>query len=163
MSSIHRHGLASPVNRWLVVAALASMIGIAPPAAVAATSPVGTWVKKRESGKPDMTLTIEVWGGNNVKLTYDLKGMTVVLTIEAKLDGTEAPLLMNGKPSGETMAIKALDKRHALTVVKMNGKRFGTSKASFSEDFNTLTVENEFTETVGANTAGKSTEIWLRK
>jgi hypothetical protein len=61
------------------------------------------------------------------------------------------------------MAIKLVDKRHSTTVVKMNGKPFGTSKGTFSEDFKTLTVENDFTATVGGNTAGKSTEIWVRE
>jgi len=79
------------------------------------------------------------------------------------LDGTFAPLLLNGKPSGETMSIKLIDRRHATGVVKMNGKPFGTSKSTFSEDFKTMTVENDFSESMGGNQAGKSTEVWTRK
>jgi hypothetical protein len=45
----------------------------------------------------------------------------------------------------------------------MNGKPLGSSKSTFSEDFNTLTVENDMAASVGGNTAGKSTEVWVRK
>jgi hypothetical protein len=45
----------------------------------------------------------------------------------------------------------------------MNGKPFGTSKGTYSADFNTLTVENDFSGSVGGNPAGKSTETWIRK
>ena len=61
------------------------------------------------------------------------------------------------------MSIKLVDKRHAVATVKMNGKAFGTSKSTYSEDFKTLTVENDFSGSVGGNQAGKSTEIWIRK
>jgi hypothetical protein len=142
--------------------AFASLAAIGSPAG-AADSPIGTWVKKAETGKPEMTMTIEAWGNGKGKLTYRIRGMDVVLTIVSALDGSDAQVLMNGKPSGETMAIKLVDKRHSTTVVKMNGKPFGTSKGTFSEDFKTLTVENDFTATVGGNTAGKSTEIWVRE
>lgn len=142
--------------------AVASLLAVASPA-VADNSPVGTWVKKAEAGKPKITLTIETWGDNKAKLTWTLKASAMVLTLVATLDGTDAPLLLNGKPSGETMAIKLVDKRHSTTVVKMNGKLFGTSKGAFSEDFKTLTVDNDFSESVGGNQAGKSNELWIRQ
>ncbi|HEY6173001.1 MAG TPA: hypothetical protein VIX73_01105 [Kofleriaceae bacterium] len=138
------------------------LLAIASPAA-ADDSPVGTWVKKTEADKPKITLTIEVWGNDKAKLTYHLKQPSMELTIVSNLDGSDAPVLVNGKPSGETMAIKRIDKRHSTTVVKMNGKSFGTSKGVFSEDFKTLTVDNDFTESGGGNQAGKSTEVWIRK
>lgn len=146
----------------VLLIAFASLLAVASPAA-AEDSPVGTWVKKAEASKPAITLTIEAWGNNKAKLTWHLKEPALVLTIVATLDGTDAPLLMNGKPSGETMAIKLIDKRHSTAVVKMNGKPFGISKGTYSEDFKTLTVENDFSESVGGNQAGKSTEIWIRK
>lgn len=145
----------------MLLGALA-LLAIASPA-VADDSPVGTWVKKTEADKPKITLTIETWG-DKAKLTYHLTTKPPMeLTIVSNLDGNDAPVLVNGKPSGETMAIKRIDKRHSSTVVKMNGKPFGTSKGAFSEDFKTLTVENEFSESVGGNQAGKSTEVWVRK
>ena len=133
------------------------------PSAAAADSPVGTWVKKAEAGKPAMTLNIEQWGAGKAKLSWRIPEANMVLTIVAPLDGSFAPLLINGKPSGQTMSIKIIDKLHAAGVVKMNGKQFGTSKSTFSPDFKTMTVENDFSESVGGNVAGKSTEVWIRK
>jgi hypothetical protein len=146
----------------MLLGAFAALLAIASPA-VADNSPVGTWVKKDEAGNPKMILTIEQWGSNQAKVTWHVKQAALVLTIVSKLDGNDAPLLANGKPSGGTMAIKLIDKRHTSTVVKMNGKPFGASKSTFSEDFKTLTVENDYAESVGGNQAGKSTEVWIRK
>ena len=146
----------------VLLIAFASLAAIASPAG-AADSPIGTWVNKAEGGKPEMTMTIEAWGNGKGKLTWRIKRMDLELTVVSALDGNDAEVLMNGKPSGETMAIKLIDKRHSTTVVKMNGKPFGTSKGAFSEDFTTLTVENEFSASVGSNTVGKSTEIWVRE
>ena len=146
----------------MLLGAFAVLLAIASPA-VADDSPVGTWVKKAEADKPKMILTIEQWGADKAKLTWRLKQAGFEMSIVSKLDGNDAPLLINGKPSGETMAIKLIDKRHSSTVVKMNGKPFGTSKGAFSEDFKTLTVENDYAESAGGNQAGKSTEVWIRK
>ena len=154
--------VAASVTVRVVLLALASLLAIASPAA-ADDSPVGTWVKKTEAGKPVMTLTIEEWGSNKAKLTWHLKQPAMVMTVVSAVDGADAPVLVDGKPSGETMAIKLVDKRHSTTIVKINGKPFGTSKGSFSEDFKTLTVDNDFSGSAGGNAAGKSTEIWIRK
>jgi hypothetical protein len=129
----------------------------------AADSPIGTWLKKAEGGKPEMTMTVEAWGNGKGKLTYRIKGTDLVVTVVSALDGSDAEVLMNGKPSGETMAIKLIDKHHTTTVVKMKGKPFGTSNGAFSEDFKTLTVDNDFSGAAGGNTAGKSTEVWIRQ
>ena len=85
------------------------------------------------------------------------------MSVVSALDGKDAPVLLNGKDSGETMAISLVDKLHSLTVVTMKGKPFGTSKGTFSADFNTLTVENDFSASVGGNPPGKTTEVWTRK
>ena len=130
--------------------------------AAAADSPIGTWVKKGES-KLAMTLIIEEWSPGKAKLTWRMPDIKMVMTIVSTMDGSPAPLLVNGKPSGQSMSIKLVDKRHAVTTVKMNGKPFGTSKSTFSEDFKTMTVEQDYSEPVGGNPAGKSTEVWIRK
>jgi hypothetical protein len=70
---------------------------------------------------------------------------------------------MNGKPSGETMAIKRVDAHHASTELKMNGTFFGTSKATLSADGKTLTVLNDYSSSVGGRQAGKYTEVWLKQ
>src|SRR4029079_12003174 len=92
------------------------------------------------------------------------KGMDgTSMSVASGLDGKDAPVLVNGKPSGETMAITLIDKLHSSTVVKMNGQPFGTSKGTFSADFKTLTVENESSAAVGGTPAGKTTEVWVRQ
>ena len=145
----------------VMFAALLLLVGASP--AAAADSPIGTWVKKSETGKPAMTLTIEEWSPGKAKLTWRIPMSKVVLTLVSALDGHDAPLLIDGKPSGETMSVRLVDKRHTVTTVKMNGKPFGTSKSTFSEDFKTLTVDNDNSGSAGGVPAGKSTEIWLRQ
>jgi hypothetical protein len=79
------------------------------------------------------------------------------------MDGTDVPVLVAGKPTGETMGIKSVDSHHTFTVLKVDGKQYGTSKAELSADLKTLTVENEFTAAAQGHQPGKSTEIWVRK
>jgi hypothetical protein len=132
--------------------------------AAAADSPVGTWVKKKvESGKPGMIFTIEKWGSDGAKLTWEIREAKMVMTLATKLDGKDAPLLMNGKPSGETMAIIRVDRLHSTSILKMNGKQFGTSTGTFSADFNTFTVENDISQAGGGSQMGKTTEVWTRQ
>src|SRR4029077_10239625 len=97
------------------------------------------------------------------KLTYRFKGSPMVLTVASPMDATDAPVRVNGKPSGETMAIRLVDEHHTSTEIKMNGRQFGTSRATLSDDFSKMTVENEFTEATPTDKAGKRTEIWVRK
>jgi len=85
------------------------------------------------------------------------------MVIETLLDGSDAPALIGGKPSGETLAIRQIDDRHATAVLKMNGKPFGTAKGTLSADRKTLTVEDDFTSTAGGQQVGKQTETWIRK
>lgn len=146
-----------------VLVVFASLLASAP-RVEADDSPVGTWIKKAEGGKPEMTMTVEAWGAGKGKLTYRVKGMMgIAVTIVSALDGSEAPVLVNGKASSETQAIKLVDKYHLVTVVKMDGKPYGMSKGTFSKDFRTLTVENDFSAATGGSAAAKSTEVWVRK
>ena len=156
------------MRRWfvplvvVVFAVLLAGAGIG----LAADSPVGTWGKKPTAGGIEMTLKIDAWGRDKAKLVWTFKGKGMdgmSMTVVSGLDGKDAPVMMNGKDSGQTMAITLVDRLHSATVVKMNGKPFGTSKATFSPDFKTMTVENDFTVAVGGNPAGKTTEVWTRK
>ena len=111
-----------------------------------------------------MTLTVEACCNGGRRLTYQvaMSGTKTVLTVESRLDGREAPVLVNGKPSTETMAITRVDSHHAAVILKMNGKLFGTSKSTLSADGKTMTVLNDFASSAGGQ-MGKSTEIWVRK
>ena len=136
---------------FLALVALASVAVFAAPAG-AADSPVGTWLRLDDQGKlGSMTLIIEVWD-KTAKLTYAVPGKgDVQFSVVSPLDGSDAPLTVNGSPSGESMGIKKVDKHHAVTVLKRNGKIVGTSKSTFSDDFTQLMVETDY----GASTSGR--------
>lgn len=134
------------------------------PSAASAQAGVGTWERQgaQRPGQPLM-MTVEACCGSGRRLTYKIPGLDAVLTVESPFNGTEVPVLMGGKPSGETMAITQTDDRHWTTILKMNGKLFGTSMGTLSADGRTITVENDMTASVGGNAAGKSTETWVKK
>ncbi len=57
---------------------------------------------------------------------------TIYSTVLTQLDGKEVPLLVNGKLSGQTMAIKKIDSRYTVTDVKFQGKEMAISKSERS-------------------------------
>lgn len=126
---------------------------------------VGTWVRKAPDSKIPMTMVVEPCCHGGRRLTYhiDINGTETLMTVASPFDGSEAPVLIAGKPSGETMAIKRIDDHHVFTVLKMNGKPFGTSKATLSPDAKLLTVVNDNSSSAGGQGAGKSTETWVRQ
>jgi len=121
----------------------------------------GTWTSKSH---PGITMTIEPYGAGGSRITYHIKmdSKVIVMSMESALNGSEATVMFDGKPSGETMAIKRLDDRHTYTVIKMNGQPFGTSKSELSADGKTLISENDPPSVAGAPSV-KTTEIWDRK
>src|SRR6266853_2208788 len=123
------------MKRIVLVACFLSLI----PMAEADSLPVGTWVQ-RTSQSP-LTMTIEAVGAAR-KLTYTGAGQQGALTCLTQLDGKDAPVLLNGKPSGQTMAIRVIDSRHSFAVLKVQGKEMGTSKGELSPDGNVIKVEN---------------------
>jgi len=125
---------------------------------------VGTWVRTPTKDIPDsMTMKIEVCCGGGRRLSYSLAKQAILMVVETKLDGSEAQVLINGKPSGETMAITRVDAHHANTIIRMNGKQFATSTATLSADGKTLTVINDCASTAGCMPIGKSTETWVKQ
>lgn len=126
---------------------------------------IGTWVRKATAAMPSMTMTVETCCNGGRRLTYhvDINGTETILTVESRFDGSDAPVLIAGKPSGETMGIKRVDDHHMSAVVKMNGNAFGTSQATLSADGKTLTVINDYTSSAGGQPVGKYTETWVRK
>ena len=142
------------------VTALAFAVGSA--GSLHAQLGVGTWVRQADASMPaGMTMIVQPCCNGGFRLTYHAG--PVVLTVDSPFDGTEVPVLIAGKPSGETMAIKRVDAHHAFTVLKMNGQPFGTSKSTLSADGRTLTVESNITFAAGGRTAGKQTETWMRQ
>ena len=82
---------------------------------------VGTWVRTPTKATPDaMTMKIEVCCGGGRRLTYSMAAgkQIILMLLETKLDGSEAPVLINGKPSGETMTDGILQLVELLIAVK---------------------------------------------
>ncbi|HSL02751.1 MAG TPA: hypothetical protein VK901_04345 [Nitrospiraceae bacterium] len=104
-------------------------------------------------------MTVEAVG-TGWRLTYKLAGQAPgnpVTTVLTPLDGKDVPILIDGKPSGETMGIKSIDTRHTATVLKFHGKEWGTSKCELSPDGKVLTVENDYAD---SNPIGKKIQYW---
>lgn len=155
MTSVHLRGIAC-------AAAMLWALGTASPAR--AQIGIGIWVRMAGPALPGkMTMTVEACCNGGRRLIYRMSGSDQTMVVESALDGREVPVLVGGKPSSETMAIKLVDAHHISGVVKMNGKPFGTSKATISADGKTLTVENDYSSSVGGNPVGKQTETWVRK
>src|SRR5712692_454654 len=105
--------------------------------------PVGTWIQRSPQPGGSITMTVEAVGPGR-KLTYTISGPNAtrsVMTVLTQLDGKDAEVLLDGKPTGETMAIRMIDSRHTFAVLKMQGKEMGTSKGEVSADGKVLKVE----------------------
>ena len=143
-----------------IAGSLAIAAVIAPAALLHAQFALGTWANTQTT----MTMTVEACCNGGRRFVYRIQGTdTVLMSNESPMDGTDVAVMIGGKPSGETMGIKKVDDHHVFTVLKMNGKQFGTSKATISADGKTMTVENDVTSTASGNPIGKSVETWIRK
>ena len=102
--------------------------------------------------------------GTGWKLTYKVVGPTAavstVSTVLTPLDGKDVPLLVNGKPSGQSMGIKRIDSRHTVTVLRFQGKETGISKAEISPDGKVLKVENDYATSNPNGLVGKQIQYW---
>ena len=125
---------------------------------------VGNWARTDSAGM-GMTLTVEACCNGGLRLTYHVPAMgdqpAATLTVDSPMDGTEVPVLLNGKPSGETMAIKRVDAFHMSGVVKMNGQLFVTSSTTLAADGKSATTES-ITQMPGGKTQ-KVIETWVKK
>ena len=119
---------------------------------------VGTWVQTAPMKGFTMTVEECCTGGRRLIFHVTLGQKTQTITVDSRFDGSDAPVLADGKPNGETMALKRVNERQTTTVFKRNGKVYRTSTSTESADRKTLTVENEFIEP-----AGKMTETYERK
>jgi hypothetical protein len=85
---------------------------------------VGAWVQRENQQKVLLTMTVEEVGGG-WKLTHKMVGPEMpasTMTIVSELDGRDAPLLIAGKPTGQTMAIRKIDSRRTVAVLKFQGE-----------------------------------------
>jgi len=124
---------------------------------------VGTWVQTAPMKGLTMNVDQCCNGGRRLTFHITVGQKTQTVTIESRFDGSDAPQVVDGKPSGETMALKRVDDRRTTTVFKKNGKVFRTSTATESADRMTMTVENEFIDPGDGRVTGKMTETYVRK
>ena len=146
-----------------------SLLLMGAPALLADDRGIGTWVKRAgpgSAGGPEYTMVVEAWGTDGRRLTHKVKlpnGEEVITVVECPMDGSDVPVMLKGKPGGESVGIKWLDRNRTATVHKVNGKRIGTSRATLSADARTLTVEYEMAVAWAGRKPGKTTEVWVRR
>jgi hypothetical protein len=149
-------------------AALVAFLLSVPSLAQADMLSAGTWVQRGDGKSSRFIMTVEVAGAGR-RLTYRLllpDGTTSkdpVLTVETQFDGKDAPVLLNGSPTGETMAVRRIDGNHTVTIIKFQGREFGISKAELSADGRVVRIENDFSETHGMSSAGKTIDYWDKR
>ena len=123
----------------------------------------GTWVQRDGV----LVLTVEEAGAAR-KLTYRTRGpdgkfMKGELTHVTTGDGKDAPMLIDGKPTGQSMAIRKVDANHTATVLKLNGKDCGTSKSEVSADGKVMKTETEYSNPTCGAVGKKQVTFWDRK
>ena len=76
------------------------------------------------------------------------------------LNGNDVPVLVNGKPSGQTMGIRRIDSRHTVTVLRFQGTETGISKAELSPNGKVLKVEIDYAD---SNPIRNEIQYWDRQ
>lgn len=126
----------------------------------------GTWVLRENQLGGQLTMKIEELT-SGWKITYKVVGPgapgasdTTIMTL---LDGKDVPVLIDGKPSRQTMGISKVDGHHTVNVIKFGGKEIGVSKAELSSDGKLIKVETDYPESNPGAPAGKQVQFWDRK
>src|SRR5262249_44031262 len=84
--------------------------------------PVGTWVRRPNNDGITSTMLIEA-AGTGRKFTMKVSfsgGQTSTMICTSQGDGKDAVVSVDGKPSGQTMAIRMIDDHHAVNILKVN-------------------------------------------
>ena len=123
----------------------------------------GVWVMRESTPGFRLTMILEEVGAG-WKITMRIPNAqgtatASVMTIDTALDGKDAPTLVDGKQSGQTMQIRKIDDRHTITIMKLNGQQSGISKSELSADGKTITTENDYSVS-GPNGSNKQIQHW---
>lgn len=122
-----------------------------------------TWVRTDAVGK-GIVLNVEACCNGGLRLVYQIPPMggqpASTMSIDSPMNGTEAPTLIAGKPSGQTMAIKRVDDHHLTAILKVNGQPSATYNGTISPDNKSMTVDGVIG--TGSQTH-KVTETWVKK
>ena len=117
----------------------------------------GTWILREPPQGGHLTMTLEEvgtgWKLTHKIVTPDAPG-TIYMTVVTQLDG---------KPTGQTMGIRKIDSRHAVGIVKFQGKETGISKSELSPDGKVLKVEIDYKDSNPTGSVGKQIQYWDRK
>jgi hypothetical protein len=120
----------------------------------------GTWILREPSQGSRLTMKVEEVG-TGWKLTYNVVGPaapgSTVSTVLTPLDGTDVSVLVNDKPSGQTMGIQRIDSRHTVTVLRFQGRETGVSKTELSPNGKVLKVETDYAD---SNPIRKEIQYW---
>lgn len=123
----------------------------------------GTWVLREPPQGGRLTMTVEEVA-SGWKLTYKIVGPDapgpIYSTVLTQLDGKDVPVLVEGKPSGQTMVINKIDRRHTVGVVKFQGKEMDISKGELSPNGKILKVETDYAD---SNPIRKEIQYWDRQ
>ena len=147
----------------LRIKCMALVIGLATLAPIlhADQIPGGNWVRRPTKDGGSATMLVEP-AGTGQKLTFKFaiaNGGTATMVVTTQFDGKDATVFVDGKPSGETMAISKVDDHHTTNVLKMNGNPFVTQKSELSADGKVIKTES--ISMVGG--APNSIEYWEKK
>ena len=150
------------MKRLAFVVCLLSLSSIA----TADSSWNGTWILREAQPGGQLTMKVEEVG-TGWKVTYTVIGPgapgasdSLLLT---PLDGKDVPVLIGGKPSGQTMAMKKLDGHHTVNVTKFQGKVIGISKAELSTNGKVIKIETEYPDSNPGAPAASQIAYWDRK
>lgn len=125
---------------------------------------VGTTWQRTDPLGLGLVLVVSACCNGGLRLVYTVPPMggqpAATMTVDSPMDGTEVPVLLGGKPSGQTMAIKRLNDHHFTAIGKMGGGISGTYNSTVSADGRSMTVESVVT---GTGAVQKITETWVRK
>ena len=153
---------ASATERSIGVLAFLVVAGSASQAH--AQLPVGsTWVRTDAAGK-GVVMNVEACCNGGLRLAYQIpsKGAqpASTMSVDSPMNGTAAPVLVAGKPSGQTMAIRRVDDHHLTAIMTVNGQPAATYSGTVSPDNKSMTVE----DVIGTGSQPqKFTETWVRK
>jgi hypothetical protein len=126
----------------------------------------GTWILREAEPGGQLTMKLEEVS-TGWKVTSKVVGSgaagasdTYIMT---PLDGKDVPVLIDGKPSGQTMGITKIDSHHTVNVIKFKGKEIGVSKAELSTNGKVIKVETDYSDSNPGAPAGKQIQYWDRR
>jgi hypothetical protein len=103
---LRRRMTVNAVKRFASAVVLFLLPGFVSP--IRAQMGIGTWLQQSGPNAGNITMTVEACCNGGYRLTYRFNGHSeMTMVVDSALDGADAPVLVAGKPSGETMRSSA--------------------------------------------------------